>query len=173
MTEKKPTLSAQRRFEAINEMLPATLHIGETEGDEGKKQAIEGTLVDVSSGCMSVRIPLDKQEANLLNAIEEGHFLEVELEQAENHRWTVLGHVAWLWVPSMSGDDTIGSAGINIAGVIEDDRRFIGKLRNVFGQGKPVEVAKSPLNYESPAKRRAREQAEKKKKAAKGAEEET
>jgi hypothetical protein len=157
MNEKKPTLSAQRRFESISEMLPVKLFLGEGSVEDRGDAPIKGTLVDVSAGAMSVRIPLDDDKAESLRETEEGSYLEIEVEQSANHRWTVLGYIAWLWVPAMKGDDTIGSAGINIAGVIEEDDRLIGKLRRALGQGKPVEIEKKAKIIESPAKRRERE----------------
>jgi hypothetical protein len=74
--------------------------------------------------------------------------------QTPNHRWIVMGYLAWIWVPTMEGEDTVGSLGIDIAGVAEDDRRWFGKLVKLVGDGPVVEVDRTARPRLSPAKRR-------------------
>jgi len=158
MTDQaKPTLGAQHRFENLSGMFPTkvTFSPGTGEG-AGEEHSVSGTAVDISPGCMSIRVPLEESDAATMEKAAEGDFVEACVSQSEDKQWTVLGHLAWIWVPTMEGDDRVGSLGVNIAGVIESGQGFVGTLRRVVGLERPVEVDRSPKRIETPAERRQR-----------------
>jgi hypothetical protein len=150
--EKKPTLGAQRRFENLPGMHAATIALGGP-GDP----VVKGTVIDISPGAMCVRLQLGAQDAEALRSVAEGDPVEAEVAQSPSRRWTVLGHAAWIWVPSMVGDDTVGSLGVDVAGVVEEDHSWLGRLRGALVREDAVEVDRARKGLESPAARRKRE----------------
>jgi hypothetical protein len=160
--EKKPTQGAQRRFESLEGMVPATVAFprkpdGAERSDEDR---VEGTIVDISAGCLCLRVPMNQERGALMRDAGEGDPAELECSDVPGRRFTVLGHLAWVWVPSMEGDDVIGSLGITVTGVIEDDQRWIGKVKRLLDRERPVEVDLEPKDLESPARRRQRRREE-------------
>lgn len=154
MAEIKPTRGAQRRFETLQGMFPTSVIIHAGVEDDQEPTSITGTTIDISTGCLCVRIPLGDDDADLLRASDEGDYVEAVVAQSPNHKWQIMGHMAWIWVPTMMGDDTVGSLGIDIAGVGEDDRRWFGKIIKIMGNGAEVEVDRTARPRLSPAKRR-------------------
>jgi len=153
MDQRKPTIGAQKRFEALDGMMPATVCLSLV--DEGCSQpTIKGSMVDVSAGGMCLRVPLTESDAEVLKARAEGDFVEVAIDESPRRRWTVLGHLAWIWVPSMVEDDIVGSLGVTISGVIEEDERLVGKLRGMFGRDREVQVDRAARPIEIPSKSR-------------------
>ncbi len=150
MGEKKPTRGAKKRFESLVGLRPAKVLV-DGGGSEGVESAIEGTVVDISTSCMCLRVPMDADDADLLQGVKEGDYIEVVVAESANRCWTVLGHLAWLWVPSMEKDDIVGSMGVDIAGVVEDDDRWVGKLRKLVSFDREIEVDRASRNIEIPA----------------------
>lgn len=155
--ETKPTEGARRRFESLQGMMPATVALLRTPGGG---ERLEGTIVDISTGGLCLRIPMDQERSAVMREAVEGDPAELECSDVPGRRFTVLGHLAWVWVPSMEGDDVIGSLGLNVTGVIEDDQRWIGKVKRLIDRDRPVEVDLEPKDLESPARRRQRQREE-------------
>ncbi len=151
MDNPKPTLGAKRRFEKLDEMIPAQV-LFPGAGEDCEEILLDATVVDVSAGGMCLRLPVTADEADLMRELIEGDFVEVDVEESPLRRWKVLGHLAWIWVPSMIQDDTVGSLGVNIAGVIEQDSRWFGRLRGVLGRDREIEVDRTARVIEIPAK---------------------
>jgi hypothetical protein len=164
--ERKPTQGAQRRFESLKGMFPATVNLPRKPTGEGGEAGaagagrLEGTIVDISVGCLCLRVPMHQAQGRQMHDAVEGDPTEISLSDVPGRRWTVMGHLAWLWVPSMEGDDVIGSLGVNVTGVIEDDQRWIGKVKRLLDRDRPVEVDLEPKGIESPAHRRQRQREE-------------
>lgn len=154
MSENKPTLNAKKRFETLEAMLDAKISLPK-EGDEGR-ETFDGTIVDISAGGMCLRVPMNQDNSELMRSAEDGDFIEVHASDSPHRNWTVMGHLAWVWAPPEEDADTVGSLGVDIAGVIEDDERWIGKVRSALSRHRVVQVDRARRPIETPARRRAR-----------------
>jgi len=142
-TGAKPTEQAQERFERLPAMLPANVAVLPQTEDQPEVR-LDGTIIDISTGGMCLRLGAENPAINVLEDLEEGQFVEVEVPESPSRNWTVLGRVAWVWAPTMLGEDQVGSLGIDIKGVAEDDRSFFGKVRRTFLKEREVEVDRTP-----------------------------
>ena len=153
MGETKPTRGARQRFESLAGMRPARVMLGTSDG-ESEADGIDATIVDISSSCMCLRVPMKSSDVELMRDSAEGDFVEVLVSESSSLYWTVLGHLAWVWVPTMEKDDVVGSLGVDIAGVVENDERWVGKLRRLVSRDREIEVDRTARHIESPAQSR-------------------
>lgn len=139
----KPTAGARERFQRLPAMLPAKVEFPDPPEGAGELATLEGTVVDVSPGGMCMRVAMDDGALEVMRQVHEGLFVEVRVTPSELRAFTVLGRVAWVWVPSMEGEDQVGSLGVDIKGVAEEDRSLVGKLRAALVREPEVEVDRS------------------------------
>lgn len=153
MSENKPTLGARKRFETLEAMIEAEISLPKEDGQE--REALSGTIVDISVGCMCLRVPMDQVNSELMHTAVDGDFIEVHASDSPQRHWTVMGHLAWVWAPPAEDGDSVGSLGVDIAGVIEEDERWIGRVRSLLSKRHEVRVDRARRPIDTPARRRA------------------
>jgi hypothetical protein len=138
--ERYPTKGAFRRFHNLSGLLPAQVAFPSPPENGGLLGPLEATIVDISPGGVCMRVEMTEETLKAMRQIQEGLFVEIDVAPSELLRFTLFGRVAWSWVPTMTEDDTVGSLGVDIKGVAEEDQSFIGKVRKALFREATVEV---------------------------------
>lgn len=124
-------------------MLPASIEFPVPPEGVAELAPLDATVIDISAGGVCMRVAMDDEALAVMRQVGEGLYVEVEVAPSELRRYKVLGRVAWMWVPSMQDEDKVGSLGVDIKGVAEDDHTFMGKLRSVFARESEVDVERT------------------------------
>jgi len=136
-------MGAQRRFQRLPSMLPARVDFPSPPEGADALQTLDATVVDISRGGVCMRIAMDDTAYRVMEQVSEGLFVQATVVPSELRQYTVLGRVAWIWVPSMEDDDDVGSIGVDIKGVAEEDGTWLGKMRLLFSLEDEVDVDRS------------------------------
>jgi hypothetical protein len=123
--------------------VPATVAFPVGEEGQDPLGSLEATVVDVSPGGVCMRLEMDDRALDVMRRVEEGLYVEVDVKPALPCRYRVLGRIAWAWVPTMEGEDRVGSLGVDVLGVAEEDRSLLGKARRLLVPERVVSVERA------------------------------